>query len=171
MGEIPSDNHRNKKKLHGLGGAAAKAKATLNALSPVPVESLEGMRDPRAVLCSRCEKDLNEIPKFERRLAVLKTSVEEKVNRLMVPAGVASLPGSSAAGFQNVIAADAPDTADSTLQGKGMDMGSLTLSPHLHFSDSCIYAPGTDDTSQGEDMDVEPVTHNMQEQSPQVEVR
>lgn len=58
---LANENHRSKKKLHGLGGSAAKAKDTLTALSPVPIESLQ---DPEAVLCSKCEKTLTDIKKI-----------------------------------------------------------------------------------------------------------
>ena len=100
---IPGDNHRNKKKLHGQG-AAAKAKATLCDLLPVPLESLDSLQDPRAVLCSRCEKTLIDIRKLEQKLAVLKMEIGEHIHRLRVATPheattSATLPGCSAALF------------------------------------------------------------------------
>ena len=52
---IPSDKHRNKRKLHGTSPLAAKVKVILRALSPIPLESLEGLQDPKSVLCYKCE--------------------------------------------------------------------------------------------------------------------
>ena len=76
---IPSDKHRNKRKLHGTSPLAAKVKLILRALSPVP---LEGLQDPRSVLCSKYEKTLVDISKLEDRLKVLKKEVLEKIQKL-----------------------------------------------------------------------------------------
>ena len=109
---IPNGNHRAKKRLHGLG-AAAKAKAILRELSPVPIESLDGLQDPNAVICSKCEKTLGEIARLEIKLAPLKREVGERIHALRVVA----TPNQRHEGPQNFVSASLPGCGASQFQG------------------------------------------------------
>ena len=52
---VPAD-HRRRKKLQGT--SCTTAKAVLKSLSRVPLENLVETRDPKAVLCYKCEPSM-----------------------------------------------------------------------------------------------------------------
>lgn len=76
-----SSDRRRRKILHGPGCVLAK-EVLLELAGVSRLESFPTIGDPGAVLCHSCELILNNIKKFEEKVADLKTIVKEKISAL-----------------------------------------------------------------------------------------
>ena len=74
---LPSDRRR-KKNLHGSSCTAAKS--ALTRLSTLPLEDIDALADPAAVLCSNCECTVNNIEHYQSKVDSLKKKVMDMLS-------------------------------------------------------------------------------------------
>lgn len=71
-------NRRKRKRLHS--SSCAQVKVVLQELTPVPLDSLNEVSSPDAILCSNCESDASKILSLSHKVEGLKQGIRQKLH-------------------------------------------------------------------------------------------